>query len=236
VNATVSFFGYFRDIVKEGRVQVTLPSGTTLRDVIEVLTERYGPRVRERLLREDGTLLSGVRVALGNDFVEDLSLRLGQEEPQVDIYVMHDMAGGSPVEDVWVDTACALCYSYCGIRAHRVDGVVIKIEGNPDDPATNGRICPKGLAGLMLLYDPNRVNVPMKRRSQGEPHSSKSAAWNARWADDHFNAPVRVVASDASLVRSRRASHAAVRRWTHSSPAAAIDRSRATTSSSSRSM
>ena len=66
-------------------------------------------------------------------------------------------------EDVWIPSACSLCYSYCSIRVRRVDGVVKKIEGNPDCPGVNGRLCPRGMSGIMLLYDPNRVNTPLKR-------------------------------------------------------------------------
>ena len=66
-------------------------------------------------------------------------------------------------DDVWIPSACSLCYSRCPIKVHRVNGVVVKIEGNPDTPVNQGRLCPRGASGIMLLYDPNRVNVPMKR-------------------------------------------------------------------------
>ena len=34
-------------------------------------------------------------------------------------------------EDVWIPTSCGGCYAQCGIKAHRVDGVVVDLEGNP---------------------------------------------------------------------------------------------------------
>ena len=36
------------------------------------------------------------------------------------------------LDDAWVPSSCSLCYGTCSILAHRVDGVVVKIEGNPD--------------------------------------------------------------------------------------------------------
>ncbi|MBI4492646.1 MAG: molybdopterin-dependent oxidoreductase [Chloroflexi bacterium] len=66
-------------------------------------------------------------------------------------------------EDRWISTACSLCYSYCALRVHVVDGVVVKIEGNPDSGTNRGRICARGMSGIMTLYDPARVNVPLKR-------------------------------------------------------------------------
>jgi molybdopterin-containing oxidoreductase family molybdopterin binding subunit len=66
-------------------------------------------------------------------------------------------------EDVWIPTSCGGCYAQCGIRAHRVDGTIVDLEGNPETPAGSGRICAKGTAQLMTLYDRHRLNYPVKR-------------------------------------------------------------------------
>jgi anaerobic selenocysteine-containing dehydrogenase len=67
-------------------------------------------------------------------------------------------------EDVWIPTQCRRCQAGCGILAHRVDGVVVRLEGNPNTSSgSKGGMCPRGLAGLQVLYDPNRLNVPLKR-------------------------------------------------------------------------
>ncbi|MFQ5848015.1 MAG: molybdopterin-dependent oxidoreductase [Candidatus Methylomirabilales bacterium] len=66
-------------------------------------------------------------------------------------------------EDRWIPSACSICYGGCSVRVHRVNGTVVKIEGNPESPVGNGRICAKGLSGIMVLYDPNRLNVPLRR-------------------------------------------------------------------------
>ena len=66
-------------------------------------------------------------------------------------------------EDVWIPTSCGQCYCMCGIKVRRQDGIVTQIEGNPDAPAGRGSICVKGLASPHLLYDPYRVNYPLKR-------------------------------------------------------------------------
>ena len=66
-------------------------------------------------------------------------------------------------EDVWIHTTCDQCLGECGIMVHRVDGVVREIKGNPNYPNTNGKICGKGHAAIMNLYDPSRVLRPMKR-------------------------------------------------------------------------
>ncbi|MDP3947646.1 MAG: molybdopterin-dependent oxidoreductase, partial [bacterium] len=66
-------------------------------------------------------------------------------------------------EDLWVNSACYMCYSPCGIKVHKVNGIVAKIEGNPDFPHNMGKLCAKGNAGIIGLYDPYRIKKPMKR-------------------------------------------------------------------------
>jgi molybdopterin-containing oxidoreductase family molybdopterin binding subunit len=69
----------------------------------------------------------------------------------------------SPHDDVWLPSACALCYGTCSIKVHRVDGVVIKIEGNPDSVVGKGKLCGKGVSGVIGHYDPNRLTEPLRR-------------------------------------------------------------------------
>jgi molybdopterin-containing oxidoreductase family molybdopterin binding subunit len=69
----------------------------------------------------------------------------------------------SPRDDVWVPSSCSLCYGSCSILAHRVDGVITKIEGNPASVVGLGRLCGKGVSGIMTHYDPHRLKVPLRR-------------------------------------------------------------------------
>ncbi|MAH21836.1 MAG: hypothetical protein CMO12_03385, partial [Thaumarchaeota archaeon] len=78
------------------------------------------------------------------------------------------MQGSSPglqVEDVSVKSTCYMCYNCCGIRVKRVNGVAMKIEGDPENPQNRGKLCAKGNAALMSLYNPYRVTKPLRRRN-----------------------------------------------------------------------
>jgi len=67
-------------------------------------------------------------------------------------------------DDTWVRTTCGGCYATCTIRAHRVNGVIVKIEGEPDnDFGPRGGVCGKAQAMIQAFYDPNRVNYPVRR-------------------------------------------------------------------------
>ena len=69
----------------------------------------------------------------------------------------------SKLQSKLVTTSCGMCYIGCGIKVLVEDGVVVNIEGNPDNPQNRGMMCAKGKAGFMNLYNPNRVKVPLKR-------------------------------------------------------------------------
>ncbi|MBI4525336.1 MAG: molybdopterin-dependent oxidoreductase [Deltaproteobacteria bacterium] len=76
---------------------------------------------------------------------------------------MLDLDSGQAKENVWVKSTCYMCWNTCGIKVNRVNGVIVKIEGDPDCPQNWGKTCAKGNSGHMSLYDPNRVLYPMRR-------------------------------------------------------------------------
>ncbi|MBI2822149.1 MAG: molybdopterin-dependent oxidoreductase [Acidobacteria bacterium] len=69
----------------------------------------------------------------------------------------------STAADRWIPSTCSICYGMCSIVGHVQNGVLVKIEGNPESAVGRGRLCGKGVSGIMTLYDPHRVNVPLRR-------------------------------------------------------------------------
>jgi anaerobic selenocysteine-containing dehydrogenase len=80
-----------------------------------------------------------------------------------------------------VFSVCQQCNTQCGIKAKLMDGVLVKIDGNPYSPwtmnpplaydtplaqaaAVDGWICPKGQAGIQTAYDPYRIRKVLKRQ------------------------------------------------------------------------
>ena len=62
-------------------------------------------------------------------------------------------------------TTCRECSAACGVLAETRDGRVIKVEGNPQHPLSNGAICARGQAAVQGLYNPDRFRGPMIRRN-----------------------------------------------------------------------
>ena len=91
-----------------------------------------------------------------------------------------------PGEEQWHPSVCSECAGGCGVMVRVMEGERIiersgqkfreriacikKIEGNPLDPVSGGRLCARGQATLQSLYNPDRVTGPM-RRSAGTRRS-----------------------------------------------------------------
>lgn len=57
-------------------------------------------------------------------------------------------------------STCTACSNYCGILIKTREGRPIKVDGNPDHPVTQGKICVKGQGHIFNLYDPERLKEP----------------------------------------------------------------------------
>ena len=78
-------------------------------------------------------------------------------------------------------SVCLQCNTGCAIKVKLLDGVAVKIDGNPYSPWTmhphiaydtpigetgtvEGALCPKGQAGIQTAYDPYRIVSVLKRK------------------------------------------------------------------------
>lgn len=72
-----------------------------------------------------------------------------------------------------IPTCCFSCNTACEVLVFRDSrtGKILKVEGDPDSPVTRGLACAKGLASVDLLYNPDRIKKPLRRRGprNGEP-------------------------------------------------------------------
>jgi len=91
-----------------------------------------------------------------------------------------------PGEEQWLPSVCTECAAGCGTMVRVMEGVrqversgeqvlqriaaVKKIEGDPHDPVSGGRLCARGQASVQSLYHPDRLRGPMKRTGErGQP-------------------------------------------------------------------
>ncbi|MFH1197334.1 MAG: TAT-variant-translocated molybdopterin oxidoreductase [bacterium] len=67
-------------------------------------------------------------------------------------------------------STCNGCSQACGILIKTREGRPIKIDGNPEHPINQGKICAKGQANILNLYDPARLRHPLKNK--------RKSGWN----------------------------------------------------------
>ena len=93
-----------------------------------------------------------------------------------------------------IKTACRACHGGCGALVTVEDGVVTRIVPDPDSPLSRGRMCPKGLAGIDLLYNPDRLKYPLKRAGErGE----------GKWQRISWDEALGIVAENTDRIRKK---------------------------------
>lgn len=83
-----------------------------------------------------------------------------------------------PVETKVVKTCCHGCILVCPCRAYVENGVVVKLEGDPDAPLSKGAMCTKGLNQLHTCYSPRRILHPMKRAGERGENKWEQISWD----------------------------------------------------------
>lgn len=63
-------------------------------------------------------------------------------------------------------STCTACEQNCGILVKTREGRPVKVDGNPDHPINKGKICTTGQASILNLYDPDRLQYPLKGKSK----------------------------------------------------------------------
>jgi anaerobic selenocysteine-containing dehydrogenase len=129
-----------------------------------------GCEISRREFLELSLLTGGAAAFLGNlKWVQDA---FAQSE-EGSAYVL-----AKPEHQVY--SVCQQCNTQCGIKVKILDGVAVKIEGNPYSPwnlvphldyatplaeigPVDAPLCPKGQAGIQTAYDPFRITQVLKR-------------------------------------------------------------------------
>ncbi len=81
-----------------------------------------------------------------------------------------------------IPTYCDICFWKCGAIATVKDGKLWKVEGNPEDPLSRGRLCPRGTGGVGAHFDPDRLRRPLIRRSDRGREEWQEVSWDEAFA------------------------------------------------------
>lgn len=100
------------------------------------------------------------------------------------------------LQDEWVKAYCQMCFNSCPIEVHVKNGIAVKIQGDPDDKLTNGRLCARGLSGLTRLYDPHRLKRPLLRTNR-----EKGIGIDPKWREVTWDEALDFVAEKLRKIR-----------------------------------
>ncbi|HSW39725.1 MAG TPA: molybdopterin-dependent oxidoreductase [Acidobacteriota bacterium] len=74
------------------------------------------------------------------------------------------------------------CHGTCGVLAHIRNGKLAKIEGDPDHPWNQGRLCARCLAMTQYAYHPDRLTRPLMRAGRRGEGKWKETSWEEAFA------------------------------------------------------
>ncbi|MEW6455493.1 MAG: molybdopterin-dependent oxidoreductase [Acidobacteriota bacterium] len=115
---------------------------------------------RRNFIKLTGSTLAGL--ALSNCGKKDILINFVERE---------DMSSK------WIPSICDQCFGGCGVLVKVKKGRVINLKGNPYHPVNRGGLCPKGLASLQLIYNPDRIKTPIKKVGNRFSKEWKPISW-----------------------------------------------------------
>ncbi|MBI2933533.1 MAG: molybdopterin-dependent oxidoreductase [Planctomycetes bacterium] len=160
---------------------------------------------RREFLKTSAATTAGVTVFATFFTVKDAeAITTGENAPD-------PVAAGAGENIVYRFSVCQNCHSRCGLMGKIVGpagstspaaGVLVKLDGNPYHPNnmedderlgwstapsvavnTRGRLCPKGQAGVQVLYDPYRIKHPLKRVGSRGSGKWQTISWATAFSE-----------------------------------------------------
>ncbi|MBL7119838.1 MAG: molybdopterin-dependent oxidoreductase [Dehalococcoidia bacterium] len=77
----------------------------------------------------------------------------------------------------WVATSCLNCPTRCAVNVRVVNGKAVRIIGNPKSTYSDGKACPRSHIGLQVLYNPERIQQPLRRNAGTPKGRDKEPEW-----------------------------------------------------------
>jgi len=77
-----------------------------------------------------------------------------------------------------IPTLCLNCSTVCGMIAKVADGKILKLEGNPRDPNSRGKLCAKGQAAINMVEDKERLLYPKRRVGPRGSGQWENVSWD----------------------------------------------------------
>jgi anaerobic selenocysteine-containing dehydrogenase len=77
-----------------------------------------------------------------------------------------------------VRTICHDCHCKCGILLHVEGNTIVRVEGDPNHPVSQGMVCCKGLSVQQIHAHPDRLKYPLRRKGPRGANKWKEISWD----------------------------------------------------------
>ncbi len=81
-------------------------------------------------------------------------------------------------ERVEIPTTCEMCVNKCSVIAVVENGIIHKLNPNPENPKSRGMLCARGNAGLQQVYDSARLKRPLIRAGNRGEGKWRPVSWD----------------------------------------------------------
>ncbi len=78
---------------------------------------------------------------------------------------------------------CLNCSTVCGIQGYVIDGKLVKVSGNPEDPNNGRSLCAKGQSGPTINNYPERLLYPLKRVGKRGEGKWQRISWDEAYTE-----------------------------------------------------
>jgi thiosulfate reductase/polysulfide reductase chain A len=88
------------------------------------------------------------------------------------------LQGSGQGADIILKSVCRSCHGGCGVLMHVRNGVLVKVEGDRESPLNHGRLCPIGTVTTDLVYHPDRLKYPLRRKGKRQSGDWERISWD----------------------------------------------------------
>ncbi|MEE8481495.1 MAG: molybdopterin-dependent oxidoreductase [Desulfobacterales bacterium] len=75
-------------------------------------------------------------------------------------------------------TTCLQCNAHCGVLGFFESSQLVSVYGNPKHPNSRGKICARGMAGINMAYDTERLLLPLRRVGKRGEGNWRKISWD----------------------------------------------------------
>lgn len=164
------------------------------------------PNVSRRTFLKVSGVLSSAALT-GPVFTRSRSAIAAPPTPGAGVVTGENLPDPIETADDIMYSVCQMCHSRCGTRAKVKEGILVKIDGNPYHPNNRdvdenflpdrlpyntspsdafrelGRLCLKGQSGLQTVYDPFRIQHPLKRVGPRNSGQWQAISWDQAFSE-----------------------------------------------------